>query len=646
MSETSPSRALLRRYAGRVIALALIIVSFGFARPPQLDTDERKALAERFQLTGLTLPDLPGRPLASVREVSPQLAHISAWISSVGASAALSDLDGDGLPNDLCWVDVRVDEVMVAPVPGTGARYPLTALDPSPLPDDHTMAPMGCLPGDMNEDGRMDLLVYYWGRSPIAFLRQPNGGWQPREVDGNGERWYTNAATFADMDGDGHNDLIIGNYFPDGAEVLDPESEGREAMQHSMSRAYNAGRNRLLLWQGASGGDEPGVSWRDASDAFDADVINGWTLAVGAADLDGDQRPEIYFGNDFGPDRLLHNRSTPGAPAFARLQGRRGFASPASTVLGRDSFKGMGTDFGDINGDGWLDIYVSNIATEFGLQESHFLWLSTGDIAGMQDGRAPYAHGAERLGLSRSGWGWDTRLADLDNDGVLEAVQATGFVKGEINRWPELQALGTSNDEVLKDPRFWPKFQPGDDLSGHEPNALFVRGRDGRYYNLAADVGLGEPVVTRGIATGDVDGDGDLDLVFANQWAPSFYYRNDCPSCRAGLGLRLLLPVEEITATRVAGGTDVSLPARPAIGAAATVHLPDGRRLVAQVDGGNGHSGARAPELHFGLGELPPEAELRVDLDWRDAQGERQRETLYLKPGRHSVYLGRPSLQS
>ena len=89
----------------------------------------------------------------------------------------------------------------------------------------------------------------------------------------------------------------------------------------------------------------------------------------------------------------------------------------------------MGCDFGDVNGDGLLDIYVSNIATEFGLCESHFLWQSTGQLDEMKRGIAPYVQASEKLGLSRSGWGWDCRLADFDNEGALQAIQAVGFIK-------------------------------------------------------------------------------------------------------------------------------------------------------------------------------------------------------------------------
>jgi hypothetical protein len=652
-----PSRT--RKIALRLLVLAPIALLYGMARPPGLPEAERDRIVARFRFSHSVLPELPGRTRRSVRAVHPHLERISTWISSVGAAVALNDLDGDGLPNDVVVVDPRTDRVTIAPVPGTSHRYAPFALDPAPLPyDPATMAPMGCLPGDLNEDGRMDLLVYYWGRPPIAFLRKgapglglgrsapAAGDYERREVAPGGGRWFSNAATLADLDGDGHADLVIGNYFPDDARVLDARAVGPSPMQHSMSRADNGGRKHLLLWSGATAGAEPTVQFVEAVGVLDESVDLGWTLAVGAADLDGDLLPEIYFANDFGPDRLLHNRSAPGALRFALLEGEKTLTTPSSKVLGRDSFKGMGVDFGDLNGDGLLDLYVSNIAAEFALLESHFAFLSTGELDRMRQGVAPYVDHSEPLGLSRSGWGWEARLADFDNDGTLEALQAVGFARGAVNRWAELQELAMGNDEFLSDPACWPRFRPGDDLSGHLRNPFFVRAADGRYRDIAADLGLAEPGVSRGIATADVDGDGLLDFAVANQWAPSSFHHNDGPHTGAFLGLHLMLPLHPTGAAPLRarpGHPGSGESGRPAIGAAATVRLPDGRRLVGQVDGGNGHSGKRSNDLHFGLGAIPSDARVAVELSWRDPAGKMHRDTLTLSPGWHTVELPWPA---
>src|SRR5215213_4499028 len=159
----------LRRHAARLVAAALILTLYGFVPPPELSDPEREALAAHFDFAASPLPELQGGSSHTVRAVHPSLEKFSAWISAVGASVALNDLDKDGLANDVCYVDPRTDQVIVAPVPGTPPRYEPFALSSAPLTlDPATMAPMGCLPADLNEDGFMDILVYYWGRTPIG----------------------------------------------------------------------------------------------------------------------------------------------------------------------------------------------------------------------------------------------------------------------------------------------------------------------------------------------------------------------------------------------------------------------------------------------------------------------------------------------
>ena len=642
-----------RRYAASLVAVLLVAVLYVVARPAELSEAEARQLASRFNFRKTALPQLPGVTNKVVRAVHPSLSRISAWVSTLGAAATLADLDGDGFANDLIHVDPRTDLVTVLPVPGTGERFRPFALDAAPLPfDKAATAPMGTVAGDFNEDGLMDVLVYYWGRTPVLFLRKTAASagstltrdqFVATELTTSGERWFSNGATQADLDGDGHVDLIIGNYFQDGAHILDAHGAGTEVLHEGKAKALNGGKKHFFLWQSATKGDAPAAGFKEITGFLPEEVNRGWTLAIGTADLDGDMLPEIYFGFDFGPDRLLHNRSTPGHLEFAVLEGKRDFTTPKSCVINKDSFKGMGCDFGDLNGDGIPDIFVSNIATKFGLTESHFLWASTGDLAAMKTGVAPYVHAAEKLGLARSGWGWDCKLADFDNDGVLEAVQAVGFIKGKVNRWPELQALGTSNDQVVHNPKFWPSFKPGADLSGGDLDPFFVRGADGRYHDVGPLLGFGEPMVSRGIATADVDGDGRLDFALANQWGDSYFFHNDAPSPGAFIGLHLLLPVDNASPDSLiarAGHPGRDTPGRPAIGAVARVTLPDGRKLVAQIDGGTGHSGRRAPEIHLGLGDVPKDKPIATELRWRDPSGKVRATTIALQPGWHTIRLG------
>jgi len=604
------------RLAVGTIALAL----FGIARATSGQPDPAPT-ALRFEVFLLGAPDRPDD--RRERPVNPRYQPIRGWISAVGAAVAVADVDGDGRPNDICLVDPRNDSVTVMPAPGTGPRYPAFRLPPPGGPQPAAIAPMGCLPGDYDEDGRTDLLVYYWGRPPLIYLSaggSPSAsGYTQRPLVDAFEPWYTNAATQADVDGDGHADLLFGNYFPEDARVLDPDASGGGTMQRSMSRARNGGRNRLFLHNGSSPAE-----FTDHSAALDRDMAAGWTLAIAAADLDGDLLPEIYIANDFGPDRLLVNLSRPGDPRFMLAYGRRTFATPRSRTLGADSFKGMGAEFADLTGDGRLDLAVSNIAQDYALLESHFLFVNDGQPELLKQGIAAFTDESGPRGTARNGWGWDIKAVDFDNDARPEIFQALGFLAGRTNRWPELQELATANDGLLEHPAFWGAFSGDADLSGHQRNRLYAQDAYGTFHDVGIAAGLSMTGVSRGIAIADIDMDGRLDAVVARQWQQSLVLHNLSP---AGDFLSLDL--------RLANANGSS---RPAIGAVARVARRGAAPLIGFVDGGNGHSGKSAPIVHFGLGTWRGPVPLTVE--WREG-GVLHRAGLALEPGHHRIVLGR-----
>lgn len=611
------------------------------------------AVPYKFQQLPIALP--PGydnQHMNTIRQVNPAYQKIQSWISAVGASVAINDITGHGRADGMCIVDTRTNEVIVTytPTAPTADRFTPFILNPAPLPYDNTMAPTGCAVGDFTGDGRMGFLVTYWGRTPILFLPKSTAtspsqsAYVAQELipsqspDGkyHGPRWNTDAVYVSDLDGSGHPSIIVGNYFPD-SDVLDPNGLKNVVMPNSLSSGNNAGGDHVLGWYGATSGAHPSADYVEEEGAIPFQIATGWTLAVSGADLTGDGLPDVYIANDFGHGHLLYNESTPGHIKFIEATGVRTPTTPKSFIVGNGSFKGMGVDFADLNGNGKFDFVISNINVAWGLEESNLVFInqasSDADMAKqLSSGVAPFTQEAEQYGLAWTGWCWDVKTGDFLNNGDQEVVQTDGFIQGGIDRWDWLQEAATENDDLLANPAMWPNFEPGDDVSGHEALAFYAKNSGGTYVNISSELGLAVPTPTRAIATGDTTGTGTLDFAVARQWAAPVFYANTSPGRGNSLELELYRPSTD----PADAGKGLEGIGTPAYGATVQITTPQGTQ-ISQLDGGGGHVGFRSFDVHFGLGSYT--GPVSVHIQWRDVDGGLHQQTLSMAPGVHTLML-------
>lgn len=648
-------RERLRRLAPGLAALGAVLTLF-FGTQAAVAVGGVAQTAKQFAFTQLPIAMPPGydsQHMNTIRPVNTAFQKIDAWISSVGASIAINDVTGHGRADGMCIVDTRTNEVIVTYTPTAPAadRFTPFVLDPAPqlAYDDSTMAPTGCTPGDFTGDGRVGFLVTYWGRTPVLFLPRSTAtspapaAYVARELVPNnspdgvyrGPQWNTDAVYVGDLDGTGHPSIIVGNYFPDSS-VLDTKGQNNVTMLNSLSSAKNGGGDLVYEWHSATSGADPDVSYVYDEKAIPYQADTGWTLAISGADLTGDGLPDVYIANDFGHGHLLYNRSTPGHIHFTEATGDRTPTTPKSFVLGNGSFKGMGVDFSDLNGNGKFDILVSNITVPWGLEESNFVFVNKASnnadmAADLASGLAPFTQEAQQYGLAWNGWSWDVKTGDFLNNGQQEVIQANGFVQGAIDRWNWLQETAMANDDLLSNPAMWANIGPGADLAGHESIGFYAKNPSGTYVNVNTQLGLAVPTPTRGVATGDTTGAGVLDFAVARQWAEPAFYANR--SAHRGNWLEL-----ELYRPSVDGKADQGLEGlgSPAYGSTVTITTPSGRQ-IGQLDGGGGHGGYRSFDVHFGLGSYSGPVDAQIQ--WRDVQGQLHTQALRLAPGVHHLML-------
>jgi hypothetical protein len=477
-------------------------------------------------------------------------------LESGGTGLALLDYDGDG-DLDLYLVNGwRLDGPRVA----ERGRDLLYRNRGDGTFDDVTAAAAlgsdgwgtGVATGDFDGDGWTDLLVTQLG-SDLLYRNRGDGTFE--EVpDGPGIDGWSTGAAFFDADGDGDEDLFVAAYVEATLEEVlraEPELEweGRKVMLGPFGLEGLA--NRYFV--------NDGGRFREATkEAGLEDVGLFFSFGVAALDLDADLDLDLYVANDSNPNYLYQND---GAGRFREV----GLWSGAALSQTGMAQAGMGLATGDLEGDGLADLLVTNFS-----KDSTTLYRNLGDLV-FEDASRPL--GVRDPTFQPLSWG--AALADLDLDGDLDLFIANGHIYPQADEVPAAGGYGQRN--------------------------LLLAWEGGRFVDATERAGPGLQVVesSRGLAVGDVDGDGGLDLAVSNIDAPPTLLRNDGPG--GGRWLQVDAPGvlrAEVVAEGEGGGPAAA------------------RRWVRHRVHGSSYVSASDPRFHFGLGSGPEDgaAPLRLRL--------------------------------
>lgn len=485
------------------------------------------------------------------------------YVETTGSGGGWLDFDGDG-DLDLYLIDG-------APAPGSsadGAGNRLYERRDDGFVDVTDSAGvrgrgfgMGMCVGDVDSDGLADFMVTNYG--PDHLFRNLGGGRfeevsESAGVSGSG---WSSSCAFGDLDGDGDLDLYVTHYLEFRYSDSPSYDEGPEGQRWYLRPLDFAGVSDVLFLNDGSGRFvEEGAARGLASGASER------SLGVILSDLDVDGDLDIYVANDGSANRLYRNDGKGRFEDVALLGGAAldAFGAPEA---------GMGIDVADVDGDTLDDLLV----THFSMQ-TNTLYAGRGDLQ--------FDDVTERSGLGRPGFrnvSWGVRLVDLDNDGDQDVVVANGHMQEDVE-----------------------KIEPG--LTYRQANQVFQNLGDGRFREVSEQAGasFAEEKVSRGLATGDFDDDGRVDVLITNTNDRVTLLRNVSTEAGRWLGISLVGPPENAFA----------------IGARVEITYGEATQS-AEVRSGGSFQSQSDLRLHFGLGDWS--GPVRATVYWPD--GSRQQET-------------------
>jgi hypothetical protein len=440
----------------------------------------------------------------------------------------------------------------------------------------------GVCAGDYDGDGRLDLYVTNYGPN-LLYRNRGDGTFEEvaarAGVSAGG--WSTGCA-FLDADGDGDLDLYVARY------VTAPE----EDVVHPSRFLVWRGVAKVMLGPAGLPGaadlffeNKGGGRFEEATAAWGlADTTLAYGFGVVATDYDGDGWTDIFVANDSNPDFLYRNRGGKGFESAGLMAG------VALNADGRAQ-AGMGADSGDYDGDGRLDIATSAFA-----YDSNSLFRNLGG--------GTFEDVSQKAGIAAATFEpmtWGVAFLDADLDGDLDLYYAHGHLFPQVDEYPALHESYAQRDQ------------------------LFLN-EDGRFRDVSATAGRGLAVrkCSRAVAVGDLDNDGDPDLVVSAMDEEPALLENTQQSGHHWVGVEIRQRGENAFA----------------IGARVTVESADGRKQVREVRSGGGYLSQGDLRALFGLGSSKEPVAVEVRLRgrrWRWPSVEVDRYVTLLLDSDHAV---------
>ncbi|MEO6804006.1 MAG: CRTAC1 family protein [Granulicella sp.] len=445
-----------------------------------------------------------------------KLAHIMPQVASMGASVSVVDFDRDGWP-DLYVTDSAIgsknrlyrnmhdgtfkdvaEEMGVANVNQAG-----------------TGVSMGAVWGDYDNDGYEDLFLIKWGR-PELFHNENGHGFRRVSDEASLPAWINaNTAVWFDYDGDGLLDLFVGGYYPENVDLW--HLANTRMMPDSFEYAKNGGRKYLFHNLGHGRFEE--VSAKMGIDS------RRWSLASGAADLSGTGHPDLFIANDYGVSE------------FYRNDGKRFHEVGESAGVGFAPKSGMNVAFGDVFNQAKLSIYVSNISEGGVLIQGNNLWVPKEDTSGNQIKYENLARdlGVELGGWS---FGAQFGDLNNDGNLDLYLTNGYVSLDRKRSYWYDFAKVAGGNSSIIGDAKDWPAME-GRSLSGYQQKHLWLNDGAGKFVDVAQMAGVTDTEDGRSVAMADLWNNGALDVIVANQRGRLLLYKNTVASENHWIGFDL-----------------------------------------------------------------------------------------------------------